>query len=150
VKTVALQILVLIAAAFLAGFTSNSVRQTLQWRGNDPTFLKHDIVGVTRRKRRSCRTIRRRCFSTFVRPAEFAVSHIPGAASFPADDPDAVYGELRDFLGTGMKALVYGDNSMQAVRAAEYLEERGHVVRALEGGWSAWQKRQLPVEAGTP
>ena len=149
-KSVFLQILVLVAAAFMAGFTSNAVRQTLQWHGNDPQFLKHDIVGVSADEAAQLQNDPTTLFLDARPAAEFAAGHIHGATSFPAEDKDAAYSELRDFLGPDMKALVYGDNSMQVVGVAEYLEERGHVVRALEGGWNGWQKHKLPVEAGTP
>ena len=150
VKTVALQILVLITAAFLAGLASNSVRQTLEWRGNDPQFLKHDIVGVTADEAARLQHDPKTLFLDVRPAAEFVAGHIPGAVPFPSEDMDSAYAELRDFFGPDVMAIVYGDGSMPAVRAAEYLQARDHNVQALEGGWDGWKKRGLPVEGSAP
>jgi len=79
-------------------------------------------------------------------PEEFARRHVFGAVSFPADEQEKAYEELRDFLAPEMQLVVYAGDSMRAVRLVKFLSERGYEARALEGGWEAWQEQRLPVE----
>ena len=149
-KRVLLQILVLAVAAFAAGFTSNAVRTKLAWSGNDPELLKRaqdvDRVSLEEAARH---TDDAHVFFLDVRPrTEFDAARIHGSVSFCADDFDAAYAEIRDFLGADVQVIVYGESTLPAVRAAEYLQARGHTVRVLDGGWRMWQERSLPVDTG--
>lgn len=148
-KRVWLQMLALLAAAAMAGFGSNAVRGTLDPGGNDPELLKRDLQRIALDEAAAHADDARTLFLD-VRPrAEYAAAHVRGAASFSADDFDAAYAELRDFLGPDVQLVVYGEATLPAVRAAEYLVARGHAVRVLDGGWRGWQERGLPVE-GAP
>jgi rhodanese-related sulfurtransferase len=147
VKRILLQMLALVAAACVAGTVSNTLRSSLEWRGNDPLLLQKNVerVGVEDAARLQDDPA---CLFLDVRPrAEYARGRIRGALSFAADSLDASYAELRDFLGPEIQVLVYGDATLPAVRGAEYLKARGHKVRVLEGGWPAWQSKHLPQEA---
>ena len=76
----------------------------------------------------------------------FAQRRVFGAVSFPADDIETAYAELRDFLAPDMPLVVYSKDLLLAVRAARYLQERGYDAAVLDGGWDAWHRARLPVE----
>ena len=149
VRRTILQALVFVAAAFVAGYTSNALRPTLEWGGNDPLLLKHGIDGLTVDEAALYQEDPTVLYLD-VRPvAASERERIRGAIGFAAGDFAVTYDEMRDFLGPGVKLIVYGDDMLPAVRAAEFLIARGHTAWVLEGGWRAWKKAQLPTE-GTP
>jgi len=148
IRRTVLQMFVLVAAAFAAGFVSNSLRPTLEWGGNDPLLLKHGIDGLSVAEAALYQDDPAALYLD-VRPhAEYEKEHIQGAIAFSSDDFDVAYEEIRDFLGPGVKLLAYGDATLPAVRAAEFLKARGHTAWVIEGGWKAWKKEHLPTEAG--
>lgn len=149
-KRLFLQMLVIVVAALTSGFVSNAVRSKLAWRGNDPELLKRQEIGRVSLDEAAQHTEDAHTFFLDVRPrAEFDASHIRGAQSFSADDFTAAYAEIRDFLGPDVQVIVYGESTLPAVRAAEFLQARGHTaVRVLDGGWRMWQDRALPVDSG--
>lgn len=148
VRRTALQMFVLVAAAFAVGFVSNSLRPTLEWGGNDPLLLKHGIDGLSVAEAALYQDDPAALYLD-VRPhVEYEKEHIRGAVAFSSDSFDVAYEELRDFLGPGVKLLAYGDDTLPAVRAAEFLKARGHTTWVIEGGWKAWKKRHLPTEGG--
>jgi len=148
VRRTLLQALVLVAAAFVAGYASNALRPTLEWGGSDPLLLKHGIDGLSAEEAALYQGDPTALYLD-VRPAEeYARERIQGAISFAADDFTSGYDGVRDFLGPEVKLIAYGDDTLPAVRAAEFLKERGHTAWVLEGGWQAWKKAQLPTESG--
>jgi rhodanese-related sulfurtransferase len=147
VKRLLLQMVALVALACVAGALSNAVRAKLAWRGNDPLLLQKQVerVGVDEAARLQDDP---RSLFLDVRPrADFERGRIRGALSFAADSLDAAYAGLRDFLGPEIHVVIYGEETLPAIRGAEYLKARGHAVRVLEGGWRAWAARALPQEA---
>ena len=144
--------LVLLAVAFAVGFGSNAVRGTVDPGGNDPELLKRREI-----QRIAIDDAARLLDDTHalfldVRPsAEYDAGHVRGAVEFSADDFNAAYIEIRDFLAPELQLVLYGDATLPAVRAAEFLAARGHEARVLDGGWHGWTTRGLPVEgAATP
>lgn len=149
-KRTILQMLALVAAALAAGTISNAVRSTLAWRGNDPLLLQKEVGRIAIEEAAALQNDPR-CLFLDVRPrGDYEHAHAGGALSFAAGAFDSAYAGLRDFLAPDVQAVVYGDETLPAVRAAEYLEARGHSVRVLEGGWRAWCERALPQETGAP
>ncbi len=150
-KRLFLQMLVIVVAALVTGFVSNAARNKLAWGGNDPELLKRqaDISRISLDEAAK-HTDDAHAFFLDVRPrVEFDASRIRGAVSFSADDFTAAYAEIRDFLGPDVQVIVYGESTLPAVRAAEFLQARGHTaVRVLDGGWRMWQERTLPVDTG--
>jgi rhodanese-related sulfurtransferase len=144
--------LILLAAAFAVGFGSNAVRGTLDPAGNDPQLLKHENLQRIALDDAASRLDDSRTLFLDVRPrGEYDAGRIRGAVSFSSDDFDAAYTELRDFLSPDVQIVLYGDATLPAVRAAEFLIARGHHgVRVLDGGWRGWQERGLPVEQAAP
>jgi rhodanese-related sulfurtransferase len=139
--------LALVAAACVAGAVSNGVRATLEWRGNDPLLLQRQVGRIVVEDAARLQDDPRSLFLD-VRPrAEFDRGRIRGALSFAVDSLDAAYAEVRDFLGPEIQLVVYGEETLPAVRGAEFLKARGHTVRVLEGGWRAWQERALPEDS---
>jgi 3-mercaptopyruvate sulfurtransferase SseA len=144
--------LILLAAAFAVGFGSNAVRGTLDPSGNDPQLLKHENLQRIALDEAATRIDDSRTLFLDVRArAEYDAGRIRGAVSFSSDDFDAAYTELRDFLSPDVQIVLYGDATLPAVRAAEFLVARGHQgVRVLDGGWRGWQERGWPVEQAAP
>jgi ArsR family transcriptional regulator len=134
------------AAACVAGFTTNAVRGTLAWRGDDPQLLKHDIDGITANDAARLQSDAKTLFFDVRPAADFAQSRIHGAVSFPAEDLDGAYENLRDFLAPDVQVIVYGEATLPAVRTAEFLKARGHSVRVLEQGLPGWRERGLPLD----
>lgn len=145
-KRLLLQMLVLVAVALAAGTLSNAVRSTLDWRGNDPLLLQKEVGRIATAEAAAMQNDPR-CLFLDVRPRrDYEAARIAGALSFAAGTFDSAYAELRDFLAPDVQAVVYGEETLPVVRAAEYLKARGHTVRVLEGGWRAWHEAGLPQE----
>lgn len=149
---VAVQMLLLLAAAFAVGFGTNAIRGTVDPSGNDPELLKRREIERIAMNDAAAYVEDGTVLFLDVRPlAEYDTSHIRGAAAFSSDDFTAAYAEIRDFLSPEMQIVLYGDATLPAVRAAEFLVARGHTARVLDGGWRGWVDRGLPVEgAATP
>jgi rhodanese-related sulfurtransferase len=148
VRRTLLQMLVLIGAAFAAGFVSNALRPSLEWGGNDPLLLKRGIDGLSVQEAARYQDDPAALYLD-VRPhEEYEKEHVRGAIAFSSDDFGVAYEEIRDFLGPGVKLLAYADATLTAVQAAEFLEARGHTAWVIEGGWKAWKKEHLPTEEG--
>ena len=149
-----LQMLVIVVAAAATGFGSNAVRKRLDLRSTDPVLLKmqaqNSAQGIALDAAAQALNEATTLFLDARAKAEFDAGHVRGALSFPAEEADAAYAENRDFLGEGVRAIVYSDQTLQAVRVAQYLTSRGHAAVVLDGGWPAWQDGGLPVEGGTP
>jgi 3-mercaptopyruvate sulfurtransferase SseA len=143
-----LQVLVIVAAAFAAGLLSNAVRATLEWGGDDPVLVHNKVPDVSMSEAAQKLDDPTTLFLDARPRSDYDAGHIRGALSFSSDDFPAAYTDLRDYLGEGVHIIVYGDDVLSALRAAQFLQARGHAPRALEGGWKAWTERQLPVEAG--
>lgn len=148
-RRTALQVLGFLAAALVAGLGSNAVRGTLEWGYDDPLVVKNrmDDISIDEagRAHEQAGTI-----FLDVRPAaDYAAGHIAGAAPFASDDFGAAWTEMRDFLGGDVAVIVYGEEVLPVVRAAQYLGERGIQARILEHGFTAWRARGLPVEGGS-
>lgn len=153
-RRVLLQMIVIVVAAAAAGFGTNAVRQRLDLRSTDPVLLKmqaqNSAQGITLDAASQALNEATTLFLDARAREEFDAGHVRGAVPFPAEDADAAYGENRDFLGEGVRAIVYSDQTLQAVRVAQYLTSRGHQAVVLDGGWTAWQDGGLPTEGGTP
>jgi rhodanese-related sulfurtransferase len=150
VRRTSLQVLVLVAAAFAAAFVANTLRPTLEWGGSDPVIQKAGLDGLSAEEAARYQDDPAALFLD-VRPrAEYTRAHVHGAVEFPADDMAAAYDEIRDFLGPEVKLIAYGDETLPAVRAAEFLKARGHTAWVLEGGFEAWRKSRLPTETAAP
>lgn len=146
VRRTLLQALVFVAAAVVVGYASNRLRPTLEWGGNDPLLLKHGIDGLSVEEAALYQDVPTALYLD-VRPlSAYEQERIHGAIAFPSDDFAAAYEEIRVFLGSDVKLIAYGDETLPAVRAAEFLKARGHTAWVLEGGWKAWKKAHLPVE----
>lgn len=151
-KRVLLQMFVIAAASTAAGFGSNAVRQRLDLRATDPVLLKmqsqNAAQGIPLEDAAQALNETTTLFLDARAKEDYDAGHIQGALSFPAEDADAAYAENRDFLAPDVRAIVYSDHTLQAVRATEYLTSRGHKAVVLDGGWLLWQERRLPVEGG--
>lgn len=145
---------VIAAAAATAGFSTNVVRKRLDLRSTDPVLLKmqaqNSAQGIALDAAVQALNEATTLFLDARAKEDFDAGHVRGAVSFPAEDADAAYVENRDFLGAGVRAIVYSDQTLQAVRLAQYLTSRGHVAVVLDGGWPAWQDGGLPTEGGAP
>jgi rhodanese-related sulfurtransferase len=152
VKRLVLQMLAIAVAAVAAGFGSNAVRAKLDLRSTDPVLLKmqaqNNAQGISLDDAAQALHQATTLFLDARATEDYHVGHIRGALSFPSEDADGAYAEVRDFLGPDVRAVVYSDHTLQAVRAAEYLTSRGHLAVVMDGGWPRWQERQLPVEGG--
>ena len=143
------QIVLFFAAALVAAVISNAARTPpLPWRGvADPELLRHpqvQAISVDEAAR-----VHDAASTLFldVRPRRgFDAGRVRGAVSFPADGLEVAYEELRDFLGPEVQIVVYAQETLSAVRAAEFLAARGRPARVLRGGWQAWRDRGLAVE----
>jgi rhodanese-related sulfurtransferase len=138
---------VLVTAAAVAGFASNAVRATLEWRGNDPTLLKQKVAGVTVDEAAPLLDDAATLFLDVRPAAAFATSRIRGAVGFSADDFAAAYESIHEFLGPEIRIIAYGEDALPAARAAQFLGARGHAVQVMEGGFTAWRDRGLPIDA---
>jgi len=144
-----LQMLALLAAAFAAGFTTNAVRSraAIDVSGSDPALLKYtELERVSLDDAAKSLDQATTLFLDVRAKPEYDTGHVRGAISFPADDLDAAYAEIRDFLGAGVHTVVYGVATLPAVSAAQFLKARNHDVRVLDGGWRMWVERALPVD----
>ena len=144
-----LQMLALLAAAFAAGFTTNAVRShaTIDVGSTDPSLLKYsEIERLSLDDAVKSLDQATTLFLDVRAKPEYDAGHVKGAISFPADDLDAAYAEIRDYLGAGVQTVVYGDATLPAVRAAQFLKARNHAVRVLDGGWRMWVDRALPTD----
>ncbi len=148
-KRLLLQMLALVVAAGAAGTLSNARRSTLEWSGNDPLLLQKNVERISIDEAARLQDDPRSLFLD-VRPrADYERGRIRGALPFSADSFDSAYAEVRDFLGPEIQAVIYGDETLPAIRGAEYLKARGNAVRVLDGGWRAWRERRLPQEGET-
>ena len=68
----------------------------------------------------------------------------------PADDLQANWVAIRDFLDPSMTLIVYADDPNLTVRVVEFLSARNLQAQGLGGGWEAWQDAHLPEERGNP
>ena len=73
----------------------------------------------------------------------FERAHIPGAASFPADDIKNRLAELHMLQGD---PILYCRTGIDSKVLAEELTAAGVGVAYLEGGFLAWEGEMLPVE----
>jgi rhodanese-related sulfurtransferase len=149
---VPLQMLSFFGAALVAGTISNATRShRLAWRGGDPDLLRYPKVkSITIAEAISLHDQATTLFLDARPKRDFEAEHVRGAVSFSADDLGAAFEELRDFLGADVTLVVYGQETLPAVRAVEFLAQRGHEARVLEGGWRAWKTRGLATETGAP
>ena len=146
-----LQAAAMLGIAFMAAAISNAVRPALHWRGDDLDLLRHKVPRITVEEAARAHATATTLFLDIRGASEFARGHIAGAVEFGGADLQSAYDELRDFLGPEIEVIVYGDEILGAVRAAEFLGARGHSAKVLEGGWRGWSERHLPVEtAVTP
>lgn len=142
-----LQALAMLGIALAAAAISNAVRPTLRWRGDDLDLMRHQVPRITVEEAARAHTAATTLFLDVRGTSEFSRGHIAGAVEFGGADLQAAYDGLRDFLGPEIELIVYGDEILGAVRAAEFLGARGHPAKVLEGGWRGWTERRLPVES---
>jgi rhodanese-related sulfurtransferase len=147
-KRLVAQILALLVLAVVLGLTTNALRsQGIDLGGRDPERFRHpDVEFVALPEAATLLEDVETLFLDARPPVAFDRRHVTGAVSFPADDPDVAYEELRDFMTPEMNLVVYAEDSMRAVRLIKFLAARGYQARILEGGWEAWQEQRLPVE----
>lgn len=147
-KRLAAQIMALLVLAVLLGLTTNALRsQGIDLGGDDPERFRHpDVEFVALPEAASLLENVETLFLDARPQEEFDRRHVFGAVSFSADDLEAAYEELRDFMTPETSLIVYAGDSMRAVRLVKFLAARGYQARVLEGGWEAWQEQRLPVE----
>jgi rhodanese-related sulfurtransferase len=148
-RRTALQILGFLAAAIVAGLVSNAVRGTLEWGYDDPLVVKNRLDDISIEEAGKAHEQTGTIFLDVRSAADYAASHIAGAAPFSSDDFDAAWAEMRDFMGSDVTVIVYGEDVLPVVRAAQYLASRQVQARILEHGFAAWRARGLPVEGGS-
>ena len=142
-----LQALAMLGIALVAAAISNAVRPSLRWRGDDLDLLRHRVPRITVEEAAGAHATATTLFLDVRGASAFNRGHIAGAVEFGGADLQAAYDGLRDFLGPEIQLIVYGDEILGAVRAAEFLGARGHTAKVLEGGWAGWSTRRLPVES---
>ena len=140
------QIGTLLVASIAAGLVSNAARSSLDLRGGDPQLLGRKVDALSVGEAAKLQDDPAVLFLDVRPKRDFDAAHVRGAVSFSAADFGAAYGELRDFLVADVRLVVYGEETLPAVRAAEFLALRGLRPQVLEGGWRAWRARKLPVE----
>ncbi|MFQ5601119.1 MAG: rhodanese-like domain-containing protein [Candidatus Krumholzibacteriia bacterium] len=148
----AFQVVVLVVVSGVAAFVANGLRSGgIEWRGGDPERFRYP--GVEFISIEDAAVLHEDLSTLFLdarSPRDFETRHVFAAVSFPADDVEAAYEELRDFLDPQMNLVVYSTETLVAVRAARFLGERGFRASVLDGGWEEWRGRRLPVEGGSP
>lgn len=145
------QALVLVLVAVALGAASARLHPVLDWKGNDLDLVRHDVARIAPEAAAAALDDARTLFLDVRSAAEFDAGHVRGAVAFSAEDFDAAYDAIRDFLDPELRLIVYGDEPLPAVRGAQYLEARGFAPRVLEGGWATWKARRMPVEEpGSP
>ena len=149
-KRLALQVLAVLLISAALAVTSNTMRSgSLPWGGSQPEALVYrniDWVSVE-----DAALLQNDVMTLFLdaRPqAQFAQRRVFGAASLPADDLQANWVEIRDFLDPSMTLIVYADDPNLTVRVVAFLAARSFQVEGLAGGWEAWQDAHLPEERG--
>jgi rhodanese-related sulfurtransferase len=147
-KKLLLQMMGLVAVAAVAGVVSNTTRGSLAWGGSDPDLIGRDVMALSAEEAGAILDQATVLFLDVREARDFAQGRVRGALSFPTSDFEAAYAELRDFLSPDLRLVVYGDKTLFALRAAEFLEARGLHPEVMEGGWAAWKKAGLPVETG--
>src|SRR5262245_14428600 len=110
-----LQVLVIVAAAFAAGFVSNAVRATLEWGGDDPVLVHNKVPDVSVSEATQQLDDPTTLFLDARPRSDYEAGHIKGALSFSNDDFQASYTELRDFLAAGTHLIVYGDDVLSGL-----------------------------------
>lgn len=79
-------------------------------------------------------------------PGEFASEHIEGSENIPLDRLQARANELRN---SAKPLIVVCRSGQRADKACQFFEKLPDVqAQILEGGLTAWQARQLPLERG--
>ena len=151
-KRLALQILAVLLISAALAVASNTLRTGgLPWSGSQPEALVYrniDWISVE-----DAAPLQDDVMTLFLdaRPqAQFAQRRVFGSVSLPADDLQANWVEIRDFLDTRMTLIVYADDPNLTVRVVEFLAARSFQVEGLGGGWEAWQDAHLPEERGNP
>ena len=149
---VPLQVLGFFGAALVAGAVSNATRShRLAWSGGDPDLLRYPKVKSISIAEAAPLQDKATTLFLDARPKhDFEVEHVRGAVSFSADDLGTAFEELRDFLSADVTLIVYGQDTLPAVRAVEFLAQRGREARVLESGWRGWKARGQATEPGTP
>lgn len=142
-----LQALAMLGIALVAAAISNAVRPALRWRGDDLDLMRHQVPRITVEEASRAHAAATTLFLDVRGASAFSRGHVAGAVEFGGADLQAAYDDLRDFLGPEIELIVYGDEILGAVRAAEFLGARGHTAKVLEGGWRGWTTRRLPVES---
>lgn len=80
-----------------------------------------------------------------VRPAEeWAAGHVPGAINIPVNEIDTRLGEIPKERQT--VTCCRGPYCVYSYQAVEALRPHGFDIRRLEGGFSEWLARGLPIE----
>jgi rhodanese-related sulfurtransferase len=147
-KRLAMQVGILLGVSIAAGFLSNAVRSSLSWAGSDPQLLGRDVESISISDAAVLQDDPTALFLDVRSARDFEAEHVQGAVSFSADDFGAAYEELRDFLDSDVRVVIYGEETLPAIRGAEFLKARGLHPRVLDGGWRGWRERNLPVEGG--
>jgi rhodanese-related sulfurtransferase len=73
---------------------------------------------------------------------EYRKGHIPGAINLPSDKWDSFEGLSRDRTNI---VYCYHQQCHLSAKACKYFAEQGFPVMEMEGGFEAWQLRNLPV-----
>ena len=149
-KRLTLQVLAILLISAALAMAANTMRSgSLPWGGSEPEALVYrniDWVSVD-----AAAPLQDDVMTLFLdaRPQEqFAQRRVFGAVSLPADELQANWAAIRDFLDPSMTLIVYADDPNLTVRVVEFLAARNFQVQGLGGGWDAWQAAHLAEERG--
>lgn len=81
------------------------------------------------------------------KPEEFALGHIEGALSLPADDFESSFVRQSASLPKEAEIVAYcgGDECALSRQLADKLQGLGYKVRIFRGGWKEWKARNWPA-----
>jgi len=136
--------------AFALAFASNTLRSgRLPWSGSAPEELRWpDLDWIAPETAASYQNSPETMFLDARSTRDFNKRHIAMSVSFPADDIENAYAELRDFFRKDMRFIIYANEPNLSARVHRFLDQRGYKAQILEGGWDAWERKRLPVEVG--
>lgn len=76
-------------------------------------------------------------------PDSYGRAHIPGSAHIPIEELEGRLAELSMLAGAPVLYCLYGDKTKEMTVK---LAEQGLAVSFLQGGFSAWEAEDLPIE----
>lgn len=143
----AFQVLILLAVSAGLALAANALRaHRLELRTDPARYRYQDVRFITVHDAGLQHEDPMTLFLDTRDVANYERRHVFGAVSFPGDDIETSYKELRDFLAPDMTLVIYSDDLLLSVRTARFLSERGFDAAVLDGGWKAWRDARLPVD----